>query len=219
MGACSFLGRSADRLAPPEAGFGRATTNSTDLAYLSPASSASRGAGLLPRAARRAGAPQRTCQARSHAYCVRHAAVVAYEFHLTLGAPADYGCCVIGRIPSGLTTGRRILAAAVALAMFTVTVGGLAHRAVVEHVACEHGQLVELSSERAQAREHSVVGTSADHEHHHCALASFRCAGNVEHTAPRVGSALVVSALARLSSSAPVRRATLREAPKTSPPA
>ncbi len=137
---------------------------------------------------------------------------------MTLGAPADYGCWVIGRIPSGLTTGRRILAGAVALAMFTVTVGGLAHRAVVEHVACEHGQLVELSSERPQAREHSVVGTSSDHEHHHCALASFRCTGNVEHTAPRVGSALVVSTLARLSSSAPVRRATLREAPKTSPP-
>ena len=138
---------------------------------------------------------------------------------MTLGGPRDYGCTVIGRTPSRLTTIRRTIAALLAFAMVAVTMGGLAHRAIVEHVACEHGQLVELAGERSQAAgDHSVVATSAEHDHHHCALASYRCTSIAVPAAPLHGTTLLATVVARPASSAPALRTTLREAPKTSPP-
>lgn len=114
---------------------------------------------------------------------------------------------------------RRTIAALVAFAMFAVTLGGLAHRAVVDHVACEHGQLVEVPSERAEAvREHTVVAASPEHEHHHCALAVQRCESTVVQTAPALGTAAAVSPVARLVVSRCGVAPSLGDAPKTSPP-
>ncbi|MEO6951850.1 MAG: hypothetical protein ABI321_08560 [Polyangia bacterium] len=103
--------------------------------------------------------------------------------------------------------------------MFTVTIGGLAHRAVVEHVACEHGQLVEVVSEVPHAaREHTVVAASPEHEHHHCALASYRCTSTIVRRAPTLVTAPVVLSISRPVASTHATGASLRDAPKTSPP-
>jgi len=112
----------------------------------------------------------------------------------------------------------RLAALLAALALSWASIGEVAHRAFVQHVACEHGELLELpAAPRGQAPVGAAsVYAASSHGHHHCALDDFH--------APVVPRTIVVQAAQAHPEHLVTLHAVERDqrplayAPKTSPP-
>jgi len=119
---------------------------------------------------------------------------------------------------SPIASWRRLAALLAAAALVCASIGELAHRAVVQHVACEHGELLELpapSSGDVQPLTTSVSSASA-RTHHHCALDGFHAPG-IQRSIVSVRARSHESRVAVLVAAQRERR-PLTYAPKTSPP-
>lgn len=125
-------------------------------------------------------------------------------------------------------------APAFALALASLALAGhllaLAHLALVRHVRCEHGDLVEVASSEMLRSVHGVAtpamgrsptpGSSSDHQH--CTIATLPRERTLP-TAPMVSASTLGSPVISVSRDGqpplPVPIALLRLAPKNSPPA
>ncbi len=87
-------------------------------------------------------------------------------------------------MPRGRRATTKALAVALALVAFAGQLAGFAHLVAVEHVRCEHGELVEVSRRQLPSSAGAVarstvdsVGSASDvatHGHEHCLLGPTR---------------------------------------------
>lgn len=124
----------------------------------------------------------------------------------------------------------RIIAGALVVVALAAQLGGVAHLVAVRHVTCaEHGELIEVRSERAvlagvtRAARDAVAAEAAGetHGHDHCLLAAMRrnrtlAGGPVVSGCARVDAFGTIGRPINRDLTPPI--ALLRNAPKSSPP-
>jgi hypothetical protein len=121
-----------------------------------------------------------------------------------------------------------LVASLVAVVLLFGQLSALAHRALVAHVRCAHGELVHVDREDAGPRSapdaagfNRGTAGAADHDHDHCGAAAFLSSSwlpAASHPASAPAAALVARA-GVLPTRTAASLAVYAFAPKTSPPA